>query len=84
MHQIHAKHKKCISHNVLVKVYIQKLDLVQQTVGSRCSGQASGGGLVTDQSQEQVQMVLEKGKVLGVLISEMFLQEIEEAGTMDT
>ena len=37
-----------------------------------------------DQSQEQVKVVLEKGKVLGVLISDMFWQEIEEAGTMDT
>ena len=40
-------------------LFIQLLDLVQQTVGSRCSVQACAGGLDLDQSQEQEQVVIE-------------------------
>ena len=44
----------------LVQVQIlDKRHLVQQTVGHCCPGQTSGGGLVWDIGQEDVQVVLE-------------------------
>ena len=48
----------------LVKVQVgNQRHLVQQTVGGCCPGQASGGGLVWDHGQEDVQVVLKQIKV---------------------
>ena len=59
-------------------------DLVQQAVGHCSSDQSLGGGLVWHSTQENVQVILEQGKIPRVLIPEMVWQQVKEAGTMNT
>ena len=62
-------HKMCKSLVKTVKWWLVQVQiwnqrhLVQQTVGGCCPGQASGGGLVWDHGQEDVQVVLKQIKV---------------------
>ena len=56
--------------------------LVQQTVGERCPGQTSSGGLVGDIGQEDVQVVLKKFKVPRIFISKWLWQKVKKVGTM--
>ena len=58
--------------------------MVQQAIGHGSSDQSWGGGLVWHCSQDNVQVILEQGKIPRVLIPEMVWQQVKEAGTMDT
>ena len=69
-----------------LSVKVQVLDhwhLVQQTVGHCSPGQTSGGGLVGDHGQENVQVILEELKVPRVFVSKSFGYKVEEVGTMN-
>ena len=48
------------------------------------SGQACDGRLIWDSRQEQVQVVLEKGEVSGILILEMNRNHVKEVYTMNS
>ena len=69
------QHASNVSQITNQSVKVQVLDhrhLVQQTVGYCCPGQTSGGGLVGDHGQQNVQVVLAELKVPRVFISKSF------------
>ena len=59
-------------------------DLVQQAVGHCSSDQSWGGRLVWHSTKENVQVILEQGKIPRVLIPEGFWEQIKQMSTMDT
>ena len=63
---------------------LQQGYLVQQTVGCCSPGQATGGGLVWDCGQEDIQVVLEEGEVPRVLISEIEWQQVKDVCPMNS
>ena len=79
----HANHA-IGQQSLCVHVSSSQGDLIQQTVGHSCPGQAWDGWLVRHCGQKNIKIIFEQHKIPRVFISEAFWQQVEQPCTMYT